>query len=663
MKMIEIDRMARLGEALQGVGDTFDCQNLCEQGGSLEALMPAEVVATIGARPAACDVRDDRIAIITQDDDGTLRVACILGEGLEATYPDLEIGRLDERLMQGVRVGSFMVLRGESGRLYYLHDGAEGGYSWLGNLPDAPQWQAEAASEVTLTGEVPAVSFKSVVADPRVGIGSDNEKRVSRALMDAFNTRVEELHVSGYRCMPVMVRVAWRLKDGGLLCVSPAVRVSGSQQLPARERIMLGFETTEKGCTGTRAGAFSINAWRLKVTLLAPLSPQWSEVIEGAEVWVSREPDILREGAEPGMGFYQGANGSQLTCSLPAVSDAQIEAQLPELAMRAELLMLEGGSRFVGCGDSPLSEEMTGVSAPGAGESALDESADCIMAYADTLYTARGNALTTSRRGNPLVSVSTTADVGGRVLAIWPQLRGGGAYTRQYIYLSTPHGLAALMHDKEGIHTNCRMVAPLRVADAFPTLSGLYVAGTGGEVLLVTDAVCRRIYRDIEGVSRVGYSESRGLLMLMNDTCSLLLGEDSDFRATRRNFTMTMLSGCFHRRLGWYEMRRGEVQIYDADREREGVPSGLVWRGRLPPPPGGKHRPRVLYVAVTGGVVMAQIRVRAGRGRVLTDLVRAQVTGSVEAGVRVPVTLPRGVTDWELTVSGSYDRLDGVSWE
>lgn len=67
-----------------------------------------------------------------------------------------------------------------------------------------------------------------------------------------------------------------------------------------------------------------------------------------------------------------------------------------------------------------------------------------------------GGTLVTMKRGNPFVPVSVTPYAGGYIHQIRAQQRGGGAYTRQYLYLFSDNGISALAHDMNGHHVNCR---------------------------------------------------------------------------------------------------------------------------------------------------------------------------------------------------------------
>lgn len=98
----------------------------------------------------------------------------------------------------------------------------------------------------------------------------------------------------------------------------------------------------------------------------------------------------------------------------------------------------------------------------------------------------------TMKRGNPFALASQTQECGSAVRHVVAQPVGGGAYTRQFLYLFTDMGVMALTHDNDGLHRVCRpisartVISPLQAA---ATSQGVWFLSTSGELLLVRDAV------------------------------------------------------------------------------------------------------------------------------------------------------------------------------
>ncbi len=672
MKGLELDGAQQLGAQPRVKGGTRRCNNLSEAGdGTLRVVLPDKVVASLQGRPVACDRRGEWTHLFIQEDDGTLREACRLSDGNVAEYPDRELARLEERVVQGVGTGEFLVLRCESGRLLYLRY-ADGRYEWLGGLPDAPRFELRAESEISFEGRVAPVSFKGTLTDLRTGLDADNLARVDVALKAGLEDAVRSAARSGYRVMPVMVRVAWRLWDGSLLHVSDAQRISGSGDLPGKERVMLGLTADGKGFTGTEAGSVSVNVYRLKVIPGGDAGAAWRGVLKGVEVWVSRQGDYLRAGASVNAAYYQGTGSAQLACTFPVRTEDEIIGELAGLPMSRQL-ETEGWVNEVYVPvdeDAELSDAMTGEQVPEQSDSDWLASGDALLAYGGFLHVASGADVRTSRRGNPFVTQSVTRGIGGDVLRMWPQLIGGGAYTRQYVYLATVQGVVALTHDRDGVHTNCRLIAPVVVGGndcGVATGRGLILSGSGGEVVIIKDARAEMPLRRVDGVKSVVYSGSRGWIMLCGERESLVLQEDAEMRGFTRSFVSQPMSDCFWRRLSWHETSLGAVMVYDSDLSSNVTPPmSEIWQGLIPSPGSGGGEVRRLHVPVSGSPVMAQAILRVGRDEDLAVLSSVQVSGVVSSGVNLRCisagNLFGAEPEYEVMLGGCYSRLGEICW-
>jgi len=97
----------------------------------------------------------------------------------------------------------------------------------------------------------------------------------------------------------------------------------------------------------------------------------------------------------------------------------------------------------------------------------------------------------TMKRGNPFSVSSMTADCGAAVRHILAQGVGGGAYTRQYVYLFTDDGVYALTHDNSGRHRTCRPVSARTVRSSRQiavTPQGVWMVSSSGELLCIRDS-------------------------------------------------------------------------------------------------------------------------------------------------------------------------------
>lgn len=130
------------------------------------------------------------------------------------------------------------------------------------------------------------------------------------------------------------------------------------------------------------------------------------------------------------------------------------------------------------------------------------------------------STVVTMRRGNPFVTRATTSGAGGHITRIHAQQSGGGAYTRQYLYLFSDTGIVALTHDMHGDHTNCRPVSRQRVTGTYRVAeadTAVWALSDSGLLLRLTDAKVTTMLRGMATHYRLGVSDTSGELWLMPD--------------------------------------------------------------------------------------------------------------------------------------------------
>jgi hypothetical protein len=127
------------------------------------------------------------------------------------------------------------------------------------------------------------------------------------------------------------------------------------------------------------------------------------------------------------------------------------------------------------------------------------------------------NMLLTMKRGNPFILAYRSESVGGEVSAIVAQPSGGGAYTRQYLYLLTDRGILALTHDKYGEHTNIRSISGERVKDvrhAISCGSGVAMVSSIGNLLFLNDSKVQCAMRGMPEIRFMHYDDCNDELWL-----------------------------------------------------------------------------------------------------------------------------------------------------
>ena len=232
-------------------------------------------------------------------------------------------------------------------------------------------------------------------------------------------------------------------------------------------------------------------------------------------MWISREQDTIAAGRECALATYTDTSGNYLAATLPVKSAEETEEGLAK-APSGLMYFAAGGkmpAEICRTAETEYNDKVTRY----AGTEVYSDGVGAILGYGGFLYTARGSGVATSMRGNPFVTRCATTTVGGEVTAMWPRLNGGGAFTRQYIYLATPNGVAALTHKEDGTHTNCRMLSSERVESVRMGVAapdGVYAVSSAGNLLRLRDSQSEVLIRGLTGTRAVCWSNLHGELWL-----------------------------------------------------------------------------------------------------------------------------------------------------
>lgn len=127
-------------------------------------------------------------------------------------------------------------------------------------------------------------------------------------------------------------------------------------------------------------------------------------------------------------------------------------------------------------------------------------------------------AVLTMRRGNPFVEAGATLSAGATVRFLAALPSGGGAYTRQYIYLFTDRGIFALTHDSDGRHRNLRPVSAVDVSEpqrVTSTPEAVMALADSGELLSLRDSRCRTLARGLTAYGALCHHRRHNELWLL----------------------------------------------------------------------------------------------------------------------------------------------------
>lgn len=148
------------------------------------------------------------------------------------------------------------------------------------------------------------------------------------------------------------------------------------------------------------------------------------------------------------------------------------------------------------------------------------ESTDCIILKAtdklsifpesSTIIDSGDGDVMTMKRGNPFVKHSQTDNTTGCISHIAAQRRGGGAYTRQYIYLFSDNGISALTHSMNGEHKNCRPISGKSVSQTRQITTcddGVFALCDNGSLIRIIDSKIEILITGIDNTYRLAANE------------------------------------------------------------------------------------------------------------------------------------------------------------
>ena len=657
-------------------GDVGRCHCLREavpEGGNLIRVGKLTGLGTLDRTPLFTDKLGDRIYLFTQEDDGTLYVEGYTdAEGTHFTAELTELTVLTEPVSGMAVVGNFLVIRTESGRLEYVYrDPQTPGYQWLGTLPDLPEFTVSPHLTMSRSAQVGAISFKNTIPVGTRTIPTWLAERVDTEVRAAWTRAADDLHAQGFWIEPVSVRVAMRLWDDTLLNVSEPVLCNPvTRRGSVRVNLPLAADEVKLVYTGTQQTTFTVSGYSLKVTLQSTLPAEWAGVVKGLEIWVSRDvesldPDVAANVVANAVTSSQGTAGNYLNVLLPLRGASAVDALVP-LQPMGMLKFTDGTQGVVNLLNrtsveytdaiGQYLEQMPGLSG-GAGVNAL-------LGYGGFLHAAVGSDLYTSRRENPFVLQSHTAGLGGTVRSLMPQVRGGGAFTRQYIYVSTEAGIIAVNHDSRGGHTNARPLTPQTLRDDgqwLPTTEGVYALMSDGSLARLRDAQVATLLTGTRKVARLLWSYGLRELWLATDAEGSVVFQT---RAGDRAFTRPESPRCINPLtvpgLVYTRADTGVCTLYNIERETSQGADSVEYEVTLPIP-ARKGAPRSLEM-VFGTHRNLNCRVTADYWPGF-PVMRATVAAVPLRRMSIPFTLPAAMipdTPLHVELEGNIPSLQNI---
>lgn len=659
------------------IGDTALCENLRESiAGQLKSMGSPRIIARESDEIVATDVRGDVTWLFGLSDDNVLRVVGGL-DAINDFYPcDVTLAAIGQRVKGYGSTGAFLVLLLEDGSLFYLiWDYLLLSYKALGKLPQMPQVETVAADTTEFVSVIEAVEFKEPIAEMRDQIPSDVAEQVGAKLLEAWKTAELSAHGAGMWVQPVTVRLAYRLWDGRFLYVSEPQTVGVGYQ--GLERVLIPLVADESGFIGTMDANLRLKAFKIALKQGDSDMSGWDDVIASIEVWVSKEQTVVDVSREVRISQVQTSSGLCLSVYLPTSAESDLTSMLKSshVGRHSEYENFTTLAEHLEWSENVKYKE----DAPEA--EGFVRQADMLYGRGDFLHLVCGMDVVTMRRGNPLAQSCRTSGVGGEIFAMSSQCVGGGAYTRQFIYLFTNRGIMALTHKSDGTHSNCRIISPVIIDDAkrvVATSSGVYVMSCGDELLRLNDAKVSVVLSGVAGCESLGWNSSNNELWLI--PCkeswkrSLVLQIAMEYRA----FLSTIVPGRLINNDGhliFEQTDNGEHTLFDLNEENEKELLGAKWMSSSMELPTGETL-KEATIGVVGEDVDCVVKInKSGHfvnigdvdSHVCQTLVKADLKGKSEVPIRLRVIRPRmklhnvePARCLVVSVEGKFLQLKGV---
>lgn len=570
-------------------GPTLLCHNLRRRGNLLQHSPLPTPTATLSGTPLIADRRFEGYYFLRQEDDGTIMLDGFLHmERLTFESIGLQLGRPLKKVVRAQTAGQYVVLLFNDGTLGYLHfDNPSRSYTYLGDMPQLPSPQALMVEETELNEPVEQVLFRQPVDDIRQGLDTAAREQIGKSMRQTWERLRRRGRESDLWLQPVEVRLAYRLADGQLLHVSDPCRVQCGWQCGGRVA-MAPLNNSSGETEGVSGGIMSATGYRLRLDPDSISLGVWEKVIASVEVWVTEEADPAD------------------TSALPIVS---VSTSSSAVAVVAQLIMLPQASLDASLAATPcailrrlLPEESIGTLAPRpdllynldaeviASQELRHSRVNCILGHDGFLHIASSYGLTTSARSNPFVKASRTPGDYSGIRLMVPQIWGGGAYTRQIIYVADEHGVSALAHDSSGRHTNFRTIcsnAPRNESYVAATDSCVYMLLEDGTLSRFTGTRAEKLLTRIDGCSGICFSKAFHELILMPASpqghCVVIGAGGLADVSTRDPLNASPVPGAPS--LVYVEEANGLVHLLSLDSMADGSPGGeCSWMAQVEMP-------------------------------------------------------------------------------
>lgn len=255
-------------------GEACHMLNMREREQALEVVGKPHTVAHIAAGSQLLVVDQDRY---------------IYQQGRRIVHDKQVIATATGNITAAHVVGPVVIVDTSSGPLY-LHYNA-GQYRSLVPARAIPQLHLAATEWATLTTNIESYSFKQPLARWQFPLSRDEITPLCHNLAQAHFSLTGQAGLEGRYCSPILARYGVRLWDDSYLWISAPVLL-GSNAFKKNYRTATQAMTDGKNFTGIGAFQYKLSTYRLGITVLKGVAPEWHDLVKSIDIFTSLDTQL-----------------------------------------------------------------------------------------------------------------------------------------------------------------------------------------------------------------------------------------------------------------------------------------------------------------------------------------------------------------------------------
>lgn len=223
--------------------------------------------------------------VLLVDDDRTLVL-----RGGNVVWNDVVVLHTSATVIAAHKVGAMLVVVTSEGNVVMRRTAS--GYSTL-NLDSAiPQLHLAAVEQQAMTTTIPAFEFDQTYTAWQAPLAADDVQAYAKLLGNAVTTMQRNASSQGRFTGVMLARYAVRLWDDSYLWMSQPVMV-GHSMISANYRATTTVTTSSNQFVGTEAFTFSMNSYRLGISMLSGIADEWHDVVKAIDVLISPQASVV----------------------------------------------------------------------------------------------------------------------------------------------------------------------------------------------------------------------------------------------------------------------------------------------------------------------------------------------------------------------------------